>query len=322
MNAKAAAPVQRPRDFFTNEEIQRLKRLSPWRSTWLIAHCWGVIVGTWILVGIWTNPLTVLLGIVIIGTRQLGLGILSHDGAHFCLYRNRRLNDWMCEWLLSRPLLGGSIDGYRRSHLKHHRYTQQPEDPDLPLSAPFPVSRASLLRKILRDLTGRTGIKQYGDAIRRAFAADERHRGFAARTRRGLRALGPNLLINVGFLAAFALAGAWYLYFLLWWVPALTWNRLVTRIRNIGEHGAVPDDGDALRNTRTTLANLLERALVAPYFVNYHLEHHLFVSCPCYRLPRAHRLLLEKGYGPRMEIQPGYLTMLRGVTLSPGAATG
>ena len=322
MDAPAAASIQRPLDYFTAEEIGRLKRLSPWHSTWLIVHCWGVIVGTWVLVAWWTNPLTVLLGIVIIGTRQLGLGILSHDGAHFSLYRNKRLNDWVCEWILSRPLLGGSIEAYRRSHLKHHRHTQQADDPDLTLSAPFPVSRASLTRKILRDLAGRTGIKQYGAVIRRAFAADDAHRGSAGRARKGFSELGPNLLINVAFLGVFALAGAWYLYFLLWWVPALTWNRLVTRIRNIGEHAGVPDNDDALRNTRTTLANLLERAVVAPYFVNFHLEHHLFVSCPCYRLRQVHRRLLNQGYGPRMEIQPGYLTMLRGVTTSPEAAAG
>jgi fatty acid desaturase len=321
MNA-SAAQVQRPQDLFSGEEVQRLKRLSPWRGTWLIVHCWGVIVGTWVVVGLWTNPVTVLLGILIIGTRQLGLGILSHDGAHLSLYRNKALNDWVCEWILSRVMLGGSIDAYRRYHLKHHRFTQQAEDPDLGLSAPFPISRASLWRKVARDLTGRTGLKQYGALIRGAFAADERHRGFAARARKGLSRLGPNLLINLAFLGAFTLAGVWYLYFLLWWVPALTWHKLVSRIRNIGEHAGVPDDNDGLRNTRTTLANLLERAFLAPYFVNYHLEHHLFVSCPCYRLRQAHRILLAKGYGPRMELQPGYLAMLRGVTTAPGAATG
>lgn len=298
----------------TDQELRSLTRRSPWRSTWLIVHCWGVILGTWIAVGIWTHPVTVLLGILVVGTRQLGLGILMHDGAHLRLYRNKRLNDWVCEWILSRPLLGASVDGYRKYHLQHHRFTQQPEDPDLGLSRPFPIPRASLRRKMLRDLTGQTGIKQYGAQIRSAFAGPEAA-GRLARTRNGLRRLGPNLLINLGFFAGFAAAGEWYLYFLLWWVPALTWNRLVTRIRNIGEHAAVPDDDDPLRNTRTTRAGLLERAFLAPYFVNYHLEHHLFVSIPCYRLRQAHRLLLAKGWGERMEVQPDYPTMLRGVTL-------
>ncbi|MFW6094063.1 MAG: fatty acid desaturase family protein [Pseudomonadota bacterium] len=312
--------LQRPGDIFSAEEIRRLKQVSPWRSTWMIGHCWGVIVATWVVVTLWPNPLTVLAGIVIVGARQLGLGILFHDGAHFSLYRSRRVNDWVCEWLLSRPMLGAGVEGYRRYHLKHHRYTQQADDPDLALSRPFPVSRASLRRKLWRDLSGQTGIKQYGAELRAAFAADAEHPDAVSRVRKGLRRIGPNLLINLALFSAFAAAGVWYLYFLLWWVPALTWHKLVSRIRNIGEHAAVPDDDDRLRNTRTTLANLLERAVLAPYFVNYHLEHHLFVSCPCFRLPRAHRLMLAKGYGPYMEIQPGYRAMLRQATRTGGAA--
>ena len=34
---------------------------------------------------------------------------------------------------------------------------------------------------------------------------------------------------------------------------------VITRIRNIAEHAVVPDSGDPFRNTRTTLANVLER---------------------------------------------------------------
>lgn len=297
-----------------------LRGPSAWRSTWLIVHCWGVIVGTWVLVALWPNPLTVIAGVLVIGARQLGLGILSHDGAHLSLYRNRRVNDRVCEWLLARPMLGAAIDDYRRTHLRHHRYTQQAQDPDLKLSAPFPISAASLRRKVWRDLSGQTGIKQYGALIRSAFAADASNPGVAGRVRKGLRRIGPNLLINAALLAGFWAAGVWYLYFLLWWVPALTWNKLVSRIRNIGEHAAVPDDDDPLRNTRTTRAGWLERALVAPYFVNYHLEHHLFVSCPCFRLPQVHRMLLEKGYGPRMELQPSYPAMLRRATMRAPAA--
>jgi fatty acid desaturase len=45
--------------------------------------------------------------------------------------------------------------------------------------------------------------------------------------------------------------------------------------------------------------------------VNYHLEHHLFLFVPCWRLPETHRLLVGKGLAPRMEIQAGYRAMLR-----------
>jgi fatty acid desaturase len=75
---------------------------------------------------------------------------------------------------------------------------------------------------------------------------------------------------------------------------------------------------DPLRNTRTTLANLLERAFLAPYFVNYHLEHHLFYYVPCYNLPQLHRILRRGPHGARMEIAPGYLCVPRKATSRPG----
>ena len=164
--------LQRPSDFFDADEIARLRRISPWRSAGAVLHCWGVIFATWALVAVWTNPLTVLLGIMVIGARQLGLFVLSHDGAHYALTHNRKLNDWISEWLLGRALTGEGIEGYRRYHLQHHAHTQQAEDPDLALSRPFPISPQSFRRKVWRDLSGQTGWKQYGEMFKQAFQGD------------------------------------------------------------------------------------------------------------------------------------------------------
>jgi fatty acid desaturase len=86
---------------------------------------------------------------------------------------------------------------------------------------------------------------------------------------------------------------------------------MVTRLRNIAEHACIAEnEPDPMRQARTTRANWIERALIAPYFVNYHCEHHMFMPMPCYSLPRAHRLLTEKGVTARMEVRPGYLTVI------------
>ncbi|RZO71176.1 MAG: fatty acid desaturase [OM182 bacterium] len=298
--------VQRPGDYFSVSQLESLRSISSARSTLAILHCWGVIVATWVVVSIWTNPLTLVLGVMVIGARQLGLAVLNHDGAHGLLYENRRLNDWVCEWVLSRPLTDEKVDNYRAYHLKHHANTQQEDDPDLPLSKPFPISKASFRRKVIRDLTGQTGWDQYG----RLFSAASKGDTLRDRLGRSWRRLGPNLLINVVFLGCFAAAGSWYLYFLLWWLPALTWNRFIVRLRNIGEHAAVQDNDDRLRNTRTTLTSWWERALIAPYSVHYHLEHHLVVNCPHYRLAQAHSMLLAQGLREQMEIRRGYRGVL------------
>lgn len=298
--------LQRPTDFFSPTEIAYLRTVSGWRSTLAIVHCWGVILGAWVVASIWTNPLTVILAIMVIGARQLGLFVLTHDGAHGALYADRKVNDWVCEWILNRPFTDEKIDTYRKYHVKHHVNTQQEDDPDLALSKPFPISKSSFRRKVIRDLTGQTGWDQYGRIVRAAFKGDT----LSQRLANAWRRIGPNAVINLLFLAGFAAAGVWYMYFLLWWVPALTWNRFIVRLRNIGEHAVVPDNDDRLRNTRTTIASWWERALIAPYNVQYHLEHHLVVNCPHYKLKDAHKMLIEKGYEDQMEIQKGYKAIL------------
>ncbi|MGL6110932.1 MAG: fatty acid desaturase family protein, partial [Rubrivivax sp.] len=255
-------------------------------------------------------PVTLPLAVMFIGTRQLGLFILMHDGAHGLLHPNRRINDWVAHWLCS-----SSLGEYRPYHLQHHRYVQQAEDPDLVLSAPFPISPASLKRKMLRDLSGQTFYKQRVTPLLDEFkgrkAVDAGASPLARQSQelvRGRRFLIGNAL---GF-ALFAIVGYGWVWLLMWLLPMATWLPLVTRIRNIAEHALVGrDQTDPLRQARTTHASFIERALLAPYWVNYHLEHHLFTQVPCWNLPQAHALLLQLGITERMEVQPGYATVLR-----------
>ncbi len=245
---------------------------------------------------------------MIIGTRQLGLAILMHEAAHAGLHPDLRINDGVGHWLCALPI-GASLDAYRPYHLNHHRFAQQIEDPDLVLSAPFPVSRASLRRKIIRDLTGQTFFKQRISPFFRALAPDEDLPEGAQVTARSAL---PFLAVNALLLAGAVLAGVWWAYFSLWLVPLMTWFPLVTRLRNIAEHACVENSQvDPLRQARTTRAAWWERAFIAPYWVNFHAEHHIFMHLSCWSLKRAHRLLAEKGVTRAMEVAPGYGAVLR-----------
>ncbi|MFN5082820.1 MAG: fatty acid desaturase, partial [Brevundimonas sp.] len=94
--------------------------------------------------------------------------------------------------------------------------------------------------------------------------------------------------------------------------PMATSFPFVTRIRNIAEHACVEGSADdAFRAARTTRASWWERAFIAPYWVNFHAEHHLFMHVPCWKLPRLHRLISSKPEGVRMVVAPGYLSVLR-----------
>ena len=295
----------KPETFFTPDEWLLLSSRSSFKGLALLAHCW-LVIGLAIAVGV-TWPITIPLMVVVIGTRQLGLFILMHDAAHGLLHPNRRVNDTAAKWF------GGSeLDVYRPYHLQHHRFVQQTADPDLVLSAPFPISPASLRRKIARDLTGQTFIKQRFGGLVAKLKSRKPNESARKLVLLEVEAQKVFLITNAIGFALFAAAGLWWAWLLMWLLPMATWLPLVSRLRNIAEHALIIENStDPLRHARTTQANFFERILVAPYWVNYHCEHHMFTHIPCWNLPIAHRLLASKGVTQRMEVQPSYRAVLR-----------
>ena len=303
-----AAPRIRPSDLFTPEDWAPFQSRSRWLGPLLVLHCWAVIAVAVAAGVLW--PILIPLSVAVIGTRQLGLAILMHEAAHGGLSPDRRLNDFLGHWLCAVPV-GASLTAYRPYHLAHHKYAQQGEDPDLVLSAPFPVTRASLRRKIVRDLTGQTFFKQRVLFLFRSFAS-HRDEDIAEGAVVTGRSVVPFLLLNAALLLSLTLAGLWWAWFVLWLLPMATWFPMVTRLRNIAEHACVEGSAvDPFRAARTTRASWWERAFIAPYWVNFHAEHHLFMHVPCWKLPALHRAVRARPQGEGMEVARGYLEVLR-----------
>jgi fatty acid desaturase len=302
--AMTVAARVKPEAFFSPDEWLLLSARSKWRGLAVVAHCWLTItlaIGTGI---VW--PWLIPLAIVVVGNRQLGLFILMHDAAHGALHANRAVNDWVGKWLC-----GVELAAYRSYHLQHHRFVQQSEDPDLVLSAPFPVTQASLKRKIIRDLTGQTFYKQQFGSLAKALKTRPADTSAIAILANEIKRRPYFYGFNVAGFLMFLAAGYGWAWLVLWLLPMATWLPVVTRLRNIAEHALVAqNEPDPLRHARTTHANALERLIIAPYWVNYHCEHHMFTQVPCWNLPKVHRLLAQKGVTPRMEIEPSYLSML------------
>jgi fatty acid desaturase len=301
-----------PKNVFAPAEWSLLTSRSSLRGMWLVAHAWGTIAAAIALVATWPNPLTWLIAVMVVGARQLGLAILMHEAAHGGLHSKKAVNEWIGQWLCAVPV-GADLASYRSYHLQHHKFTQQPEDPDLSLSAPFPITKESYRRKAIRDLTGQTFVKQRLPLFlslfrRRSAELSVSHESFVSS---GADKMARFLCLNALLFGLFWLAGAGIWYWAVWVFAMATWLPLVTRIRNIAEHACTSTGEDPFSHARTTRANPIERLLIAPYWVNYHAEHHLFMYLPCYHLPEAHRLLTEKGLIKRMEVRPGYLEVMR-----------
>lgn len=302
-----AVKAIKPLDIFTREQWTALTRVSPWKAIALLAHAWAVIIAA-IAFAIWaSHPAAWIAAIIIIGGRQLGLGILMHDGAHGALHPKRKINNALGHWA-SGIAVGIDLHSYRTYHLSHHRFTQQDEDPDLVLSAPFPVSRASMIRKIARDILGLTFIKQRG--LQFIGAVKSLLNGGKFSDHKALFQFWAMqiLLISLSWFSGYGLVP-----YMLWFIALATTFPLFLRIRNIAEHAAAPvGSNDPFTHARTTHANILARATVAPYWVNYHCEHHLFMGVPCYNLPKVHAILSP--HHDRMNIAPNYMAVMRTVT--------
>jgi len=290
----------------SQDEIRDFLKLDDRLSWQSIATNWALVGAAFTLVAWWPNPLTIVAALFVIGARQLGFAILMHEAAHRTLFRNRRLNDWVGNWVCAYPIWS-DLYPYRPYHLQHHAKTWTEADPDLGLATPFPITGASLRRKIWRDLSGQTGWKRFRATLRRDLG---RSRGRVKRNfDAGLEALHGVIITNAILLGVLTLLGHPALY-LLWIGAWFTTYSLAMRIRAIAEHAMIPDPGSDLRNTRTTVASWWERLLIAPNYVNFHLEHHLLMTVPHYQLPRLHRVLRDRRVLDEACVTRGYRSVL------------
>ena len=309
--------MQHAKKYFSSDEIRPLAQRSNLMGAFLVTHCFFTIALAIFVFSIWPNIFTFIIAVMIIGSRQLGLAILMHDSAHRALFANDFLNEKIGYWVCGAPILADMF-AYRHYHLMHHKHTQTENDPDLNLSKPFPTSIRSIIRRIIRDITGQTGIKSIYNQIRTAFKLAFDNDAIDSLTKQPQSFKGNSIsqpiIANLLLFIVMWIAGEWWWWFAFWLLPLVTWFQLVVRIRSMAEHAATDFSDNELQNVRTTYANPIIRLFLAPYWVNYHLEHHLIMHVPCWRLKKVHSLLLKKGYADRMKVSKNYFDVFKQVT--------
>lgn len=311
------------RDVLTPDEIKNLCKRSAWRGLCDVALTWGIILGMLVLAGLHPAWYTILPALVLIGGRQLALAILMHEASHRALSSRRSLNDFVGDWMCAAPMWL-TLARYRDHHIRHHSHTASDKDPDLGLVEPFPAPASSLARKVLRDLTGVSGLRRVIGLLLMdigvlSYTAANGAKPISPRPSitqmlcGALRYTGPMLFTNVLLCGGLFAAGIGWTY-ALWVVAWLTTFSLFARIRSAAEHACVPQVNDPFQNTRTVRANIFARLTVAPHHVNYHLEHHLLMTMPHYNLPRLHRMLRERGIFEHAPYAGGYAEVIRLIT--------
>ncbi len=261
------------RNLLSQEQWAALQRRSLPRALWALCVNWGLVAGAFALATVWPNALGFLLALILLGGRQLGLGILMHDRAHRGLLPSSKANDWVGQWPCAAPMFA-DLEVYRRYHMTY---------PD-PCAVAFGYSYR---REVGHEQAGRS----LGHLLWNL------HRILL------VQALGLALLWALGH----------PMLYVLWPASWLTSYMLFSRIRNAAEHGGLPGTMSTNHwlNTRSVKAGWLARLTVAPNHVNWHFEHHLAPTVPGYRLGQLHRALARQPLPDPLPLWPGYGAVIR-----------
>lgn len=265
-------------EYITSEELKSLCQLSDWLGWYRVLYNYALIYMGFLLFSWFPNPLTFVISSCIIAGRILGFGILNHDASHGTLFKTSNLNRLVGKWLLGSLVLV-DFDAFKKGHAEHHRLAGSGKDPDLVFVQNYPATVASMKRKFLRDFSGINGVKE--------LIYQTKVSTFNKRI--------PNLFVHLTLLFSLIFIGYGWSYLVFWFAFIFIYPAF-TRLRIMGEHGAVQDNNnlDPRINTRTTQANILERLFIAPNEVNFHLEHHLHPKIPAHKLKAAHRLFEQR----------------------------
>ena len=281
-----------------------LRRIAGFRNVLTVAGAWAqvaAVVGGAVWLDTWWGWIV---AFALMARSFALLAILAHEAAHRMLFNGRRSNDLVGRWLLAYPAFI-PFDQYRRVHMAHHRDEMGPDEPDLGLYAGYPISRASLRRKLGRDAVGISGWKNLRPLL-------------VALTRPSSRRVAVSIVaVQLALAAALTLAGWPQLYLLVWLGPWLTGWRVNNRLRAIAEHGGMVRSPDRRATTHLVRQHLVARFWMVPYHTGWHLAHHVDAGIPWRNLPRLQAELAAAGWIPPGLAYPSYRALWRALAERP-----
>ena len=271
----------------------------------------ATVVSLWVQIAaviggaIWLHhPVSWVVAFLLMGRAFSQLLILGHEAAHLLLFSNRSVNDFVGRWLLDYPGLV-PFDIYRKGHMAHHKDEMGPDEPDKALYAEYPITRASLRRKLTRDAFFVSGWKNLRPLLT------------AMRSRTGRPIALKILAVQLVLVAGFSVLGRPELYVFLWLGPWLTVWRVINRLRAIAEHGGMIRSTDRRQTTHHVRQSALARFALVPYNTGWHLAHHVDIGIPFRKLPELHRELEAAGWVTPELVYPNYRALWRALASRP-----
>lgn len=277
------------KSYFLNGDMSILYKISFYNSLLTVIMNYLIIVALFYLGNIilsgqfYFYPLLLII-MFLMATRQNALNVQVHEGSHYLLCVNQKLNDIFCNFSSS-YLIFYSVEEYRSVHMLHHRFLNTTQDPDLYL-----YQRNFNLRQILKGF--------FEDAIglsawRRAIASNKNIKFSYTFWK-----IFINTIILCLLVISFNVLNGIMLYILLWLIPLFCIFPMIIRVRINAEHADVLPSNKKLEMpfiSRTSIGGFLERFLFGAQ-MEFHFEHHIFPSIPYSKLNTLHKILKENDF--------------------------
>lgn len=281
-----------------------LRKIPDARNAFTIAWIWIETIGIVALAAWWGNPIGYLAAFLLMGRAFVRFNILGHEAVHRTLFTSKKANDFAGKWLLSYHAFV-PFELYRRGHLDHHRDEMGPKEPDTALYTNYPVTRASMRRKLIRDATGQSGWKIFKGLMR------------GTRNPRTKKVARRIVWAQIALLAVATAFGRPELWLLLWFLPWMTMWRVTNRLRAVAEHGGMTRSKDRRETTHHVRQGVVARFWMVPYHVGWHLAHHVDMGVPMWNLPKLHRELEASGWVTADYVWPNYRSLWRALSAKP-----
>ena len=249
------------------------------RNALAVMALWAQVASGWLLLRLLDHPVVWVFVVLWVGRCLSLLFLLNHEAAHGLLFGRRTWNDRVGRLLLGWPALV-DFDGYRAAHTAHHKDELGPEEPDMGLYIGYPAQRRRLGRRLWRDATGRSALKQLRSL---------------AKSRKSIIARIASAQVAVAALA-FLATGRWWAWAVVWLLPWASVWQVINRLRAIAEHAGMAPGADRRHNTHVVRQRWLASQILVPFHSGHHLAHHVDTSVPWTNLPTLQAELEGSGW--------------------------
>jgi fatty acid desaturase len=285
--------------------LKEMNRQRPWIIFTRIFFEYSLIVFTSYFTDLYFSIPLYLLAALIIGSRFHALGVLMHEGSHYRLHTNRKLNEILSTIMSSTILI--PFDDYRSNHLTHHKNLNSQKDPDFIKRQTndwsFPKSRKEYAWVLLKDLVGINSLNLIQNL-------KHNKKNSKSKSKSQYFVFYTIVIIMLAAISFFGLLDKYIIYCIL---PIATITKTIMRLRAAADHFGI--NRKAENASRDTIYHPILREFLIPCGIGYHAVHHVFMGVPYYNLPKLFKLLEQnEQYRKDFKITYGLKSLLNDLT--------